>query len=80
MGKYTLSYKAKGNFSYLHVVDRLTGNDVDMLLEGEYSFIAAPGDNENRFIVVLEYLEALEALEALEKLYCPFGTSARWKP
>ncbi|MBR4136988.1 MAG: T9SS type A sorting domain-containing protein [Bacteroidales bacterium] len=63
MGKYTLSYKAKGNFSYLHVIDRLTGNDVDMLLEGEYSFIAAPGDNENRFIVVLEYLEALETLD-----------------
>ena len=63
MGKYTLSYKAKGNFSYLHVIDRLTGEDVDMLLEGEYSFIAAPGDNENRFIVVLEYLEALETLD-----------------
>ena len=63
MGKYTFSYKAKGNFSYLHVIDRLTGNDVDMLLEGEYSFIAAPGDNENRFIVVLEYLEALETLD-----------------
>ena len=63
MGKYTLSYKAKGNFSYLHVIDRLTGNDVDMLLEGEYSFIAAPGDNENRFLVVLEYLENLETLD-----------------
>ncbi|MBR4137444.1 MAG: leucine-rich repeat domain-containing protein, partial [Bacteroidales bacterium] len=62
-GQYTLKYKAKGNVKYLHVIDRLTGNDVDMLLEGEYSFIASPTDNENRFLVVLETLEALETLD-----------------
>ncbi|MBR6437582.1 MAG: InlB B-repeat-containing protein [Bacteroidales bacterium] len=56
-GKYTLSCKTKGNYSYLHVIDRLTGEDVDMLLEGEYSFIASKQDNENRFIVRLEYSE-----------------------
>lgn len=55
MGKYTLSYKAKGEYNYLHVIDRLTGEDVDMLLEGEYSFIGAPTDNDNRFIVKLCY-------------------------
>ena len=54
-GKYTLSCKTKGNYSYLHVIDRLTGEDVDMLLEDEYSFIASKQDNENRFIVKLEY-------------------------
>ena len=56
MGKYTLSYKAKGEFNYLHIIDRLTGEDVDMLLEGEYSFIASPTDSDNRFIVRLAYL------------------------
>lgn len=55
-GKYTLSYKATGNYNYLHVIDRLTGEDVDMLLEGEYSFIGTPKDSENRFIVRLEYM------------------------
>ncbi|MBO4574510.1 MAG: chitobiase/beta-hexosaminidase C-terminal domain-containing protein [Bacteroidales bacterium] len=55
-GKYTLSYKATGNYNYLHVIDRLTGADVDMLLEGEYSFIGTPKDSENRFIVHLEYM------------------------
>ena len=55
MGKYTLKYKAKGQYSYLHVIDRLTGNDVDMLLEGEYSFIGSPSDADNRFIVKLNY-------------------------
>lgn len=54
-GQYTLSYKARGEFSYLHVIDRMTGEDVDMLLDGEYSFIGAPTDNDNRFIVRLEY-------------------------
>ena len=56
-GKYTLSYKTKGDFSYLHVIDRITGADVDMLLEGEYSFIGSPMDKANRFIVRLEYSE-----------------------
>ena len=55
-GKYTLKLKANGNFSYLHVIDRMTGEDVDMLLEGEYSFIGSSNDNDNRFIVRLSYL------------------------
>ncbi len=62
-GKYTLSYKATGNYSYLHVIDRLTGEDVDMLLDGEYSFIASPSDAENRFIVRLEYSNGYENSE-----------------
>ena len=56
MGQYTLSFKAKGEFNYLHVIDRMTGNDIDMLLEGEYNFIGSPQDNEARFIVRLGYL------------------------
>ena len=62
-GKYTLSLKANGNFSYLHLIDKLTGEDVDMLLEDEYSFIASPSDNENRFIVRLNYSENYESSE-----------------
>ena len=54
-GQYTLSYKAEGNYDYLHVIDRLTGEDIDMLLDGEYSFIASPSDNDARFIVRLGY-------------------------
>jgi len=51
LGQYTLSYKADGNYSYLHVIDLLTGADVDMLLESEYIFVASPSDNDSRFIV-----------------------------
>lgn len=53
-GKYTLSVSEKGDFSYLHVYDRLTGEDVDMLLDS-YTFIGSPVDNEARFIVRLSY-------------------------
>ena len=52
-GRYTLKTKANGQFSYLHLIDRLTGNDVDLLIDGEYSFMGSPRDNENRFIVRL---------------------------
>lgn len=62
-GKYTLTYEATGELSYLHVIDRLTGEDVDMLLEGEYSFIASPSDNENRFIVNMRYSNNVENSE-----------------
>ena len=55
-GMYTLRYDSEGEYNYLHIIDRLTGADVDMLLEGEYSFIGTPNDNENRFIVNLEYM------------------------
>ena len=55
-GRYTLNFKANGEFNYLHVIDRMTGEDVDMLLEGEYSFIGSPMDNPARFIVRLGYL------------------------
>ncbi len=54
-GQYTLSFKAEGKYDYLHVIDRMTGEDIDMLLNGEYSFIASPSDNDARFIVKLGY-------------------------
>ena len=54
-GKYTLRYKTSGDFSYLHVIDRLTGKDIDMLADEEYQFIASPKDTDARFIVRLNY-------------------------
>lgn len=54
-GKYTLNLNANGDFSYLHLIDRLTGKDVDMLIEDEYSFISTNNDNAERFIVEFDY-------------------------
>ena len=58
-----MSFDAKGNYSYLHVIDRLTGEDIDMLFEGEYNFIGSPRDNEARFIVKLDYSANIDELE-----------------
>ena len=55
MCQYTLNVKANGMFSYLHLVDKVTGNDIDLLAEPTYSFIGAPTDNANRFTVNLSY-------------------------
>lgn len=54
MGTYTISMNAKGNFSYIHLIDRLTGDDTNLLIE-DYSFIGSPQDNAERFIVKLSY-------------------------
>ena len=55
-GTYTLSADLAGaQVSYMHLIDRLTGEDVDMLLDGEYSFVGAPGDLQERFILSLTY-------------------------
>lgn len=53
MGEYTLSVKPQGEFGYIHLYDKLTGEDIDILLENEYTFIGSNGDNADRFIVRL---------------------------
>lgn len=54
-GKYRISLKIneKRKISYLHLIDRFSGDDIDMLIENDYEFIGSPRDNENRFIIKL---------------------------
>lgn len=50
-GNYTISMKqSDADLGYLHLIDRLTGADVNMLLD-DYTFVGSPRDTENRFIV-----------------------------
>lgn len=51
MGQYNLSFTTNSDFSYLHLIDKLTGNDVDMLIDNKYSFIGTPHDIDSRFVV-----------------------------
>lgn len=53
MGRYTLSVKPEGNFSYIHLIDKLENKDIDMLKEGKYEFIGSSADDADRFIVRL---------------------------
>lgn len=55
MGQYKLSLKAEGLYSYMHLIDKLTGDDMDMLIEDGYSFIGSPSDRKDRFVLRLKY-------------------------
>ena len=59
-GRYTLSVKPEGKFSYLHLIDKIAEKDIDLLKENEYSFIGSTADNAERFIVRLEHSEDVE--------------------
>lgn len=52
-GRYTLKVNPDGEFKYLHIVDCLTDEDIDMLKKNEYTFFASTADDENRFVVLL---------------------------
>jgi hypothetical protein len=52
-GSYTLSFNNEEvSFSYLHLIDNLTGNDVDLLANPSYSFEAKTTDYTSRFKLV----------------------------
>lgn len=52
-GMYTLSVQPQGDYRYLHLYDKLTGKDVDLLLDNEYSFVGSTTDAADRFTIVL---------------------------
>ena len=65
MGEMPVNFKAENNgtysvnvsgqnteFAYLHLIDNLTGNDVDLLETSSYSFEAKTTDYESRFKLV----------------------------
>ena len=52
-GRYTLTFTTEEvSFGYLHLIDNLTGNDVDLLATPSYSFNAKSTDYESRFKLV----------------------------
>lgn len=51
MGKYTIKLDYEGTYNYLHLIDKLSGSDVDMLLEKDYEFYAGINDYHDRFII-----------------------------
>ena len=52
-GTYTLSFSEENvTFSYLHLIDTLTGEDIDLLANPSYTFEGRTSDNTDRFKVV----------------------------
>ena len=54
MGSYTLTFDVKGDYDNLYLLDKMTGEKVNILLENEYSFIANSNDNAERFIIKMD--------------------------
>lgn len=55
-GDFTMSWNThNGTFSYLHLVDNMTGMDVDCLASEEYKFTAHAGDYASRFKLKFEF-------------------------
>ena len=53
LGSYTITIEAIDiNADYLHLIDNFTGEDINLLLEPSYSFIASNGDRAERFTLV----------------------------
>ena len=54
MGTYTLTFDVKGDYENLYLLDKMTGEKTNLLLENEYSFIANSNDDTERFIIKME--------------------------
>ncbi len=52
-GYNTIRLETIGEFDNVHLYDKLTDVDVDMLLEGSYTFEASKDDDTHRFIVTI---------------------------
>jgi hypothetical protein len=65
--EYTLRWDTyNGEFSYLHLIDNMTGADVDCLSTREYKFTSRTSDYKSRFRLVFGYTGMEEQEEASE--------------
>jgi len=53
MGTYTLTFDVKGDYENLYLLDKMTGEELNLLLENEYKFMASANDNTERFVLKL---------------------------
>ena len=68
-GVYTLSWNMHNvDFNYIHLIDNLTGADIDCLAEEQYLFEGHTGDYKSRFMLVFDFMgnEAPEVPEEPE--------------
>ena len=66
-GAYTLRWNMQNaDFSYLHLIDNLTGTDIDCLTTDEYRFEAKTSDYTSRFRLVFEFTGVEENDEPTE--------------
>jgi len=60
-GTYTLSINAENmEMEYLHLIDNMTGAEIDLLETPDYTFTANVNDNANRFTLVFAGLTGMD--------------------
>ena len=72
-GEYTMTWNTQnGAFSYLHLIDNMTGTDIDCLSKSEYKFTARTSDYNSRFRLMFGYtgIEEPEVPEPVEGPAC----------
>lgn len=63
--QYTLTWNTQnGTFSNLHLIDNLTGVDIDMNARSEYRFTASTKDYKSRFKLMFTYTDVEENIDA----------------
>ena len=74
--EYTLTWSTQhGDFTYLHLIDNLTGADTDCLATNEYKFSSRTSDYASRFRLVFGYT-GIDEPELPEPLEGPTGSFA----
>lgn len=51
IGNYTLHFDVKGNLGNMYLLDKMTGNEINLSTEKEYSFVAASTEEKQRFVL-----------------------------
>ncbi len=65
-GTYTLNVEANMEMTYLHLIDNLTGADIDLLANPSYSFEANTNDYTSRFKLIFRASMGIEENNATE--------------
>ena len=52
IGNYTLTFDVKGNYENLYLIDKMTGEQFNLLIENKYSFMANSNDRSDRFVLL----------------------------
>ena len=60
-GEYTLKMEAQSlRLDYLHLLDKQTGAEVDLLASPSYTFKAQTGDDASRFLLMFKPMDKLD--------------------
>jgi hypothetical protein len=75
-GTYTLSFSAENTeMRYMHLIDNMTGNDIDLLQTPSYSFEAKTTDYANRFRIVFN---ANNGVDEMNEEQFAFFNGSEW--